>query len=462
MTGSARRRVVRASGLLVFVGGLAVGAWVPSVGATSNDSSTTSYQVVGNKIIGPGGHQFVPYGFVLACLAERTYGCSTEPTDSDPLSDLSKIQASSAFWRANVVRIQVAPENLNSGESVSQGVLHDLSDEVRLANRLGMVAIITDQQEYFSGPPLPTATAVPFWNTIASKFKDDPAVFFDLFNEPRLGLAKGSGKKGSTYWNVWRNGGTTTTAKATRYDFVGMQTLLSDIRSDGAENIVIAEGLNVDKNLKGIPQYALSGTNVAYGMEPDLTPKDDTPEEWALNWGNLSKSVPIMMEAFQDWPGSPTCNVDSPTLLPQLLSYLKAMHLGLIVWTLNPGIMIVGNNLDEPTTYPKNSKQLCLNKPTKSATLGSNNNGPGQLILNFFRANSHPVPVPGSVTTSPSSTSPKTSTRASKPDHSVGATRGKTSGLPAVVWVVIAGAALCAVALIFLFRRRLRGRPTPR
>lgn len=387
-----------------------------------------SITVQGNRILEPGGRQYIPYGFVTYCLAEKDPDCGAAST-SQPVTDNTKITQAAMYWHANTIRIQVAEANLVPSGTVNQMIMNQLKSQVELVNSLGMVAIITDQEEYFDGPPLPTSSAVPFWNAVASTFKDDQRVFFDLYNEPRLAAAPGQGMKSS--WNFWRNGGIDTISGIT-YDFVGMQPLVNDIRSDGADNIIVAEGLKADKSLTGIPQYALTGGKIAYGMEPDLTPTDDTPAQWASNWGDLSRSVPIMMEAFQDWSGSGTCNTNSPTLLPKLLSYLRSKRLGLISWALVPGVMMIGDDPDDPTTYSGSQAAVCYSSqaaPTtaisvpSSVTLGltgkaarraerqaerqaenqaigrqvkdqsvaSNTNGPGELILSFFRANSHPI-----------------------------------------------------------------------
>jgi hypothetical protein len=353
---------------------------------TSNPPAE-GYDVVGNEILEPGGRQFVPYGFVVNCLADKSLGCLTS-TNLHPLTDSTLIRAAAGYWHADVIRIQVAPENLLSGTTVNTPVLNDLTSEVNLVNSLGMVAIITDQQEEYKGPTLPTASAVQFWETAAADFKGDPGVFFDLYNEPRVTLQPGSS---ATEWSLWRNGGEAATETGT-YQFVGMQTLLDDIRAQGAPNIVVAEGLNGDRDLKGIPRYGLTGTNIAYGVEPDLTKSDDTPAEWASNWGDLSQSVPVMMEAFQDWPGAGDCNTASPTLLPQLLSYLQSMHLGMVAWALVPGVLMIGNDPDDPTTYQGTTTAFCTTVKT-AQTFSWNTNGPGQLIHNWFGANSASVPT---------------------------------------------------------------------
>jgi hypothetical protein len=398
---------------------------------------------VGNKILEPNNLQFVPYGFVVYCLAERTLTCN-DPTSSDPVTDSVRIQDAASYWHANVVRIQVAEENLFQGSGVNATVMGVLQQEVHLANSLGMVAIITQQEEQYQGPPLPTAASVQFWSVVANTFKGNQRVFFDLYNEPRLKPSGTNPAHGEDWmWNIWRNGGAAT-KQGRFYHFVGMQTLVNDIRGEGAHNIIIAEGNQGDHDLSGIPQYALQGSNIAYGMEPDLLPNDRVPAQWAANWGNLSNSVPIMMEAFQDYPGAGSCDPGSPVDLPELLTYLHSKDLGLISWALNPGVMMVGDNPEHPTSYEGTNVQLCasgrLAGAGKGRALETNINGPGMIILNYFRANSEPAPEAGT---------------ALQPS---GLTSVGTSGtaVTTIVVVVVLAAFLLVIGTFVVARRRSR------
>jgi endoglucanase len=75
--------------------------------------------------------------------------------------------------------------------------------------------------------PMPDQNAIPYWTKMADKYKDNPMVGFDLYNEPH-----------DVTDLVWRNGGT-----AEGYQVVGMQTLYNLVRSRGAENLVFIGGL---------------------------------------------------------------------------------------------------------------------------------------------------------------------------------------------------------------------------
>ncbi|MGH3548608.1 MAG: glycoside hydrolase family 5 protein [Pseudonocardiaceae bacterium] len=332
-----------------------------------------------------------------------------------PNPDRERIRESATFWHADVVRIQVAQEYLFDQSPVDSSYVAELDSQVSLANSLGMIAIVTLQEQPFNGPPLPDASAIRFWQFMAGHYKNSPGVFFDLYNQPHLKTYQGE----NWMWNIWRNGGAVDAQgpPPVHDTFVGMQTLVNDIRSEGADNVIVVEGNKTGHDLSGIPQYALTGSNVTYGMDPTLGSTDQTPAQWAANWGNLSDSVPVMMEAFQDWPGANNCNPNSPTLLPMLLAYLRSKNLGLIVWSLDGGNIIVGSNLEEPTSYEGTTTQPCTGGTTypphppkngsKSPTSGPGNPptggsqtqatpptgtpdtiGPGALILDFFRVNS--------------------------------------------------------------------------
>ncbi len=114
--------------------------------------------------------------------------------------------------------------------------------------------------------PMPDMNAVTFWSSVASTYANNSAVMFDLYNEPY----DPSGDD-TTFWDVWRNGGSTGSAPATT---PGLQALLTAVRNAGANNIVVAGGLNWAFDLRGVvgqetgstTAYALTDTGSGYGV----------------------------------------------------------------------------------------------------------------------------------------------------------------------------------------------------
>jgi hypothetical protein len=350
-------------------------------------------RVAGNQVLDSTGRQYIPYGFVVWCLSSPDLSCA-QSSSTNPNTDADKIRAAASFWHANTVRIQVAWQRLFVGTTttVDRSYLAQLDSEVALVRSLHMLSILTLQTERYHGSFMPDSHAVSFWSVMARHYASDPTVAFDLFNEPRLNAMHWPGWTETSMWEIWRNGGSVTlTGDSTPTTFVGMQQLVDTIRTAGAANVVVAEGNQTDHDLSLLPQYTLTGQDIAYGMEPDLGRgvnfpyADDTPRLWATSWGTLSETYPIMMEGFQDYPGASLCNPRSPQLFPQLLAALKADHLGMIFYSLDPGIGVVGNNLQQPTSFDGVTRFDC------SADLATNSAGPGADLLGWFRANSSPL-----------------------------------------------------------------------
>jgi endoglucanase len=67
------------------------------------------------------------------------------------------------------------------------------------------------------------------WRSVATAFKADPAVLFDLYNEPRdLGRTREEG------WRCWAQG---------CGEYAGMSGLVSTVRATGARNVILLGGL---------------------------------------------------------------------------------------------------------------------------------------------------------------------------------------------------------------------------
>jgi aryl-phospho-beta-D-glucosidase BglC (GH1 family) len=68
-----------------------------------------------------------------------------------------------------------------------------------------------------------------FWSSVASTFKGDQGIIFDLYNEPH-----------TISWSCWQAGG----CMAGGFAVAGMNQLIMSVRSAGANNVVMAGGLS--------------------------------------------------------------------------------------------------------------------------------------------------------------------------------------------------------------------------
>jgi len=94
--------------------------------------------------------------------------------------------------------------------------------------------------------PMPDAQYAPaFWTQVATMFKANKAVVFDLFNEPYPDAAN-NWTDMTAAWKCLRDGGTCT---GIGYQVAGMQSLLTAVRATGAANVVMTAGLTWTNDL---------------------------------------------------------------------------------------------------------------------------------------------------------------------------------------------------------------------
>ena len=192
-----------------------------------------------------------------------------------------------ASWGANAVRIPLNEDcwlgingQPNSSEGAnppltSHGYQQEIESYVADLNAHGIYGILDlhwtapGSQVALEQQPMPDQDHSPaFWSSVASTFKSNPAVVFDLFNEPydptdpRSGEDQNPNDKIS--WNCWETGTTNgpaggspcstaaydeNNAKTTTYQVAGLQTLLNAVRSAGATQPVLAGGLDFANDL---------------------------------------------------------------------------------------------------------------------------------------------------------------------------------------------------------------------
>src|SRR5204863_8587456 len=101
----------------------------------------------------------------------------------------------------------------------------------------GMVALVDLHYNTISScgtakqwPMADYPNSVTFWQQLAARYKNNPLVAFDLYNEPH-GISD----------DIWRNGGSVTW-QGTTFQAAGMQQMYDAVRGTGANNLVIVGG----------------------------------------------------------------------------------------------------------------------------------------------------------------------------------------------------------------------------
>jgi hypothetical protein len=168
-------------------------------------------------------------------------------------------------WGANFVRLPLLENAVVPGDCLyDPGYLPEVDRIVHDVTSLGMLvsidlhlSAVTPCGSY-GKQDLPDSKGVRFWQIVAARYRTNPLVAFDLFNEPH-----------SVSDVVWRDGGVVTSG-GMRYVAVGMQRLYGAVRSTGAGNLVFVSG---NRWATSYPTTALSGaTNVVWGVHAYTCP----------------------------------------------------------------------------------------------------------------------------------------------------------------------------------------------
>jgi endoglucanase len=225
---------------------------------SSGGGPAAQLHVSGNQLLSSTGQQVILRG-INRSGAE--YSCVNGTGIFDGEMDQAAITAMKS-WGVNAVRMPLNEacwngESYVSSQFAGANYQNAIKSEVSLMNSNGLDVILdlhwTDGSytgpspgncksnqvaEAFCQKPMPDAAqAIPFWSSVATAFKGNDAVIFDLFNEPYPDIAAGSETAG---WQCWLSGGT---CPGIGYPVAGMQQMLNAVRGAGANNVVMLGGL---------------------------------------------------------------------------------------------------------------------------------------------------------------------------------------------------------------------------
>jgi hypothetical protein len=277
----------------------------PDASYTSDDAGVTTmapYRVMGTQILDRAGHPHLFRGLDRPSLE---WSCNNNDIVETQYQTMAEV------WHANVVRVSLNqdcwiqdPSNPSYDSSYSAVV----DEQVQWAKKYKMDIILdlhwSDRGDYTVGQKCLTvpntncqqdmadAHSVVFWQQVAAKYKSDPQVLFELYNEPRIG---GSTPQASA-WDLWLNGG-----QSGGFAVHGMQELYTTVRTAGADNLVIIGGLSWAFDLSGLASHAVTGTNIVYNTH---VYNQNPQNEWYAKFGNFAGMYPIIATEFGDHSGS--------------------------------------------------------------------------------------------------------------------------------------------------------------
>jgi hypothetical protein len=298
----------------------------------------------GKKVLDAGGKPVWLYGVNIASLEWSTGGENIEESVNRAIND----------WKVNLIRLPLAQDywfGKTTNQTDGGAAYRILVDKLVDACAAGRVYINLDLHWSDCGRwvneggtlgqhSMPDKNSITFWQDMATRYKNQPNVIFDLYNEPH-----------DVSFAIWRDGGTVTEKPDRKkpgqakvvYEGAGLQMLYDAVRATGATNVVAVAGLDWGYDLSGVLRgYAVKGSNLIYETHPYQEKKN-----WDKCFGETSWKYPVYMG---EW-GFGKRNTNGLGYAQNLMQYAQKHKLHWTAWDLHTtaGPPLIKNWDYEPT-----------------------------------------------------------------------------------------------------------------
>jgi len=285
----------------------------------------------------------------------------SDPDEQGFLSGASlsrnEIQFITQSWRCNIIRLPFNQDFVLHGHNgrTAEEYRQALDQVIYWASMFGAYTLLDlqwlDAERIYGGnrnfvAPLPNMQSIELWSTLARRYRDEPAVLYDLFNEPHDRLPDDP-------YPLNKPDGTTYPAsqmKVTMNEWQPWARKLSEaIRNENPDALVFSAGTNWAYDLRGMPIDDLD--NVVYSTH--IYPNKGT--DWDNVFGDLSASVPV----FAGELGG-TESPDELDYVRRLLDYLRQKEIGFTAWSWIDQPNLISRYA--PTAFGKLVQQSLLNQ----------------------------------------------------------------------------------------------------
>lgn len=228
--------------------------------------------VRGNQLVDKGGN---PVRLLGVNRPGTEYECVEGNGFFEGPSDRASIEAMKS-WRINAVRVPLNETcwlGINGIDPALSGEAYRgaIREYVQRLERAGLYVILELQWaapgEHRATGIIPMADAEyapDFWLSVATEYRDDRSVLFDLYNEPH-----------DIDWQCWEWGCDAYDKWFGWYRATGMRELVEVVRSTGARQPIMLGGLDWSSDLRGWrdalppdPANALVASNHVYDFNP--------------------------------------------------------------------------------------------------------------------------------------------------------------------------------------------------
>jgi endoglucanase len=303
---------------------LGIAGCVVTVCAGCAPEPPLAVRVAGNQLVDALGQ---PIRLLGVNRSGAEYACANGlgffagPTDTPAI-------AAMVAWHINAVRIPLNEDcwlGINGMPSRYSGAPYRAAVS-RYVARLHRASLYVVLDLHWNAPGHVPATsqqpmadldhAPAFWSSVARWFKRNPAMIFDLYNEPH-GIS----------WPCWRDGCRLPEGWST----AGMQALVDAVRSAGARQPVIAAGLGSGSDLSQWTRFRpndradqlIAGFH-AYGLGGCATRKC-----WDAELAPVARAVPVVATEI----GESDCK---PAFIDQFMNWSDAHAVSYLGWSWNP------------------------------------------------------------------------------------------------------------------------------
>jgi endoglucanase len=335
----------------VAVGALILTSVAPATGLGAQPA--LSIAVSGNHLVDAAGdtvllHGADTSGTEYACVSENSIFDGTEEASAGSIAGMQS-------WDFNAARVELnescwlgvqGVKTAYSGQAY-QRAIENYVDEL---NAAGMYVIVDmhfssrgGRKKATGQVPMPDERYAPeFWTSVADAFKGNPAVIFDLFNEPYPNHNTDS----AAAWTCVLDGSAGQTCRGFTYQAAGMQQLVDTVRATGATNVIMVGGPQYAGDLDDWlhyepvdPLHQLAASIHIYWDTP--AHPDYSPCYLSSCWNDvlapLATEVPIVVGEF----GELDCG---DTLYPPFLDFADSHGISYLGWA-----WFVGSCAHEPS-----------------------------------------------------------------------------------------------------------------
>ncbi|THV36357.1 cellulase family glycosylhydrolase [Glycomyces buryatensis] len=313
----------------------------------------SALQVEGNQLVNEAGETVILNGFNRTgtewpCI--HGWGFIDGPSD-DAAIDLM------ASWEPNTIRVPMNQQCwLGYGETVPEWTGENyrafIEDWVTRLTDAGIYVVL---DLHWSSPGTEPAegqqkmadadNSPDFWASVAERFKDNPAVLYDLYNEPH-----------DISDECWRDGCT-----VDGWEAAGMQDLIDAVRSTGATQPVIVTCNGWGNGCGGYLDYRPTDPegNLVASVHVYEETGCNLQECWDADVAPIAAEVPTFFGEF----GDAGCNHDWSDLL---IDWADSHDIGWTAWSWYPNCDMPGLISDwdgTPTGYGEGIKEALANRP---------------------------------------------------------------------------------------------------